>query len=85
MIEKAICLNIEQLIRNASKPLRLKDIPMHYAQVYRHALRPEDLGVANIEELILNMNDKFHVKFFDKKKNNNNFFVFCHLFLVSLR
>jgi len=60
MIEKAICLNIEQLIRNASKPLRLKDIPMHYAQVYRHALRPEDLGVANIEELILNMNDKFH-------------------------
>ena len=61
MIEKAICLNIEQLVRNASKSLRLKDLPMHYAQVYRHSLRPEDIGMANMEELILNMSDKFHV------------------------
>lgn len=61
MIEKAICLNVEQLVRTASKPLRLKDIPMHYAQVYRHELRPEDMGVTSIEALILKMNDKFHV------------------------
>ena len=63
MMAHAILLNIEQLVRKSSIPLKLKDLQAQYLQVYRNELNPEDFGVASIEALLLTMTDKLEVRF----------------------
>jgi hypothetical protein len=67
MMTYAISLNIEQLIRKSSGPLKLKDLQTQYLQVYRNELNPEDFGVATLEALLLTMTDKLEVYYIFNK------------------
>lgn len=61
MMIHGIMLNIEQLIRKSHGPLKMKDLPGQYLQIYRNELDSEDFGYSNLEGLLLTMTDKLEV------------------------